>query len=84
MTHLARHERTLERLRLCRYAVEEALAEMQIETDPDRRADLLLETESLSDSVLELLLTVRDVAWFVPTPEHPVPVSDPDRPSSTR
>lgn len=84
MDNSAQHERTLERLRLCRYAVEEVLAELRIETDPVRRADLLIETESLSESVLELLLTVRDVAWFVPTPEHPVPVSDPDRPSSTR
>jgi len=80
MTRSPLHERTLERLRLCRYAVEEARRDLSLETDPDRRADLLLETESLSESVLELLLAVRDLAWFVPTPEHPVPVPDPDRP----
>lgn len=79
MTLPARHERTLERLSLVRYAVEEVRQDLSLETDPDRRADLLIVTEALSESVLELLLTVRDLAWFVPTPQHPAPVSDPER-----
>lgn len=63
----ARHERSVERLELCGLAVREVLRELSLETDPDRRADLLIAAEHLADSVVLLLDVTRDMAWSLPT-----------------
>ena len=80
MSDSVSHDRTTERLRLLADTVVQTRSELRLETDPELRADLLILTEELAEEVLELLFFVRDVAWNLPTPEHPVPVPDPDRP----
>lgn len=67
----ATHERTLERIDLCALTVRQTLSELGLETDPERRADLLLATEELAAEVAELLTVARDRAWHLPTtPAH--------------
>jgi len=63
----ARHERSVERLELCELAVLEVLRELSLETEPDRRADLLIAAERLADRVVTLLDVTRDMAWRLPT-----------------
>lgn len=80
MSESVPHHRTVERLRLVADTVRLTRDELRLETDPERRADLVILTEELAEEVFELLCLVRDLAWHLPTPEHPVPVTDPDRP----
>lgn len=56
-------QRALERLTLCQYAVQETHYELDSPTDPEHKADLLLATEALTIEVVDLLHTVRKMAW---------------------
>ncbi len=76
------HDRRIERLVLCALAADEVRATLAVETDPERRADLLLATEDLGETVMQLVVEVRDLVWNVPLvvplldrpdPHHPAP-----------
>jgi hypothetical protein len=56
-------ERALHRLTLCQYAVQETHYELDSPEDPEHKADLLLATEALTIEVVDLLHTVRRMAW---------------------
>ena len=56
-------ERSLDRLNLCIYAIQETHYEIEVPQDPDQKADLLLATESLTQEAIDLLMTIRSYVW---------------------
>ena len=66
-------EKTVHRIQLCSYAVQEAHTEVDYPTDPEDKADLLLAVENLTAEVLDLLGTVKNYAWGVGHEENNLP-----------
>jgi hypothetical protein len=56
-------EKTVQRLMLCRYAVQEAHYEVEDPIDSEEKADLLLAVEDLAYEVMDLLRTAKFFAW---------------------
>jgi|TARA_R110000796_G_scaffold251993_1_gene384738 hypothetical protein len=56
-------EKAIQRLDLCRYAVQEAHYDIQYPGDPESKADLLIAVEDLTYEVLDLLRTAKSFAW---------------------
>lgn len=56
-------QRTLERLTLCAYAIQEVHYELEAIDDPERKADLLITTENLAYEAVDLLNTVKTYVW---------------------
>lgn len=54
---------TLRRLELCTYAVQEIHLQLQRPENPEDKADLILQTESLVAETLDLYQTVRRYVW---------------------
>ena len=54
---------TLRRLELCSYAVSEIHLQLQRPDNPEEKADLILQTESLVAETLDLYQTVRRYVW---------------------
>lgn len=54
---------TLRRLELCAYAVQEIHAQIEVPTNPDAKADLILATEKLVSETVDLYQTVRLYVW---------------------
>ena len=63
----------LRRIKLATDVVAEVHKSLLDPLDPESQADLLLATEDLADTTLELLLSVRKVVW------NESLVQDPDR-----
>lgn len=66
-------QKAVQRLELCKYAVEETHAEIEYPTDPEEKADLLLAVEDLTAEVFDLLSTVKNYAWGVGHEEYDLP-----------
>jgi hypothetical protein len=56
-------QRALNRIELCTYTIQEAHYEVDLPTDPEHKADLLLAVEALAMEALDLLSTARYMAW---------------------
>lgn len=56
-------KKTLDRIELCRYAIQEAHYEVEQPTDPELKADLLLAVEALTFEAIDLLHTAKLYAW---------------------
>lgn len=61
----------LRRLKLATDVVAEVHRALLDPLDPESQADLLLATEDLADTTLELLLTVRKIVWHESLQEDP-------------
>jgi len=55
--------KAVQRLELCKYAIEEAHMELEQPLDPEEKADLLLVTEDLMAEAFELMHTAKRYAW---------------------
>lgn len=56
-------EQLIERLELCKYAVQEAHYELEPPTDSEQKADLLIAVENLTSEVVDLLHTTKFIVW---------------------
>lgn len=56
-------DKAIQRLELCRYAIQEVHLEIENPEDPEHKADILLATEDLMYDALDLLRTVKGYAW---------------------
>ena len=56
-------KKTLDRIELCRYAIQEAHYEVEQPQDPELKADLLLAVEALTFEAIDLLHTAKLYAW---------------------
>jgi hypothetical protein len=54
---------TLRRLELCTYAVQEIHTQLEQPTNPEAKADLILQTEKLVAETVDLYQTVRLYVW---------------------
>lgn len=54
---------TLRRLELCTYAVQEIHTQLEQPTNPEAKADLILQTEKLVAETVDLYQTVRFYVW---------------------
>jgi len=54
---------TLRRLELCTYAVQEIHTQLEAPTNPESKADLILQTEKLVAETVDLYQTVRVYVW---------------------
>jgi hypothetical protein len=54
---------TLRRLELCTYAVQEIHTQLEQPTNPESKADLILQTEKLVSETVDLYQTVRLYVW---------------------
>ena len=68
-------EITLNKLAWLAFTVEDIKDNYELPTDPEDRADLLLATEDLFQSVADLTKEIQDVVWNMPfepqNPQHP-------------
>lgn len=56
-------KKAVQKLELCRYAIQETHLEIESPDDPEEKADLLLAVEDLTAEVFELLGTVKNWTW---------------------
>jgi hypothetical protein len=56
-------KKTLDRIELCRYAIQEAHYEVEAPADPELKADLLLAVEALTFEAIDLLQTTKLYVW---------------------
>jgi hypothetical protein len=66
MTDRTELEITLNKLAFLSFAVDDLRGSYELSTDPDDRADLLLATEDLVQSVYKLAKEIDDVVWNMP------------------
>lgn len=63
-------KRAIDRIELCTYAIQEAHIEVEAPTDPERKADLLLAVERLTEEAIDLLTTTRYFVWGADEDSH--------------
>jgi len=56
-------KKALNRLELCRFAIQEAHYEIENPSNPEHKADLLLAVEALTFEAIDLLHTAKLYAW---------------------
>jgi hypothetical protein len=66
MTDRTELELTLNKLAFLSFAVDEVRDTYELPTDPEDRADLLLASEDLVQSVFKLAQEINDVVWNMP------------------
>jgi hypothetical protein len=66
MTDRTELELTLNKLSFLSFAVDEVRDTYELPTDPEDRADLLLASEDLVQSVFKLAQEINDVVWNMP------------------
>ncbi len=66
MTDRTELELTLSKLAFLSFAVDDLRDNYELPTDPEDRADLLLATEDLVQSVYKLAQEINDVVWNMP------------------
>jgi hypothetical protein len=66
MTDRTELELTLNKLAFLSFAVDDLRDSYELPTDPEDRADLLLATEDLVQSVYKLAQEINDVVWNMP------------------
>lgn len=73
-------ENTLNKIAFLAFATDELKDNYELPTDPEDRADLLLATEDLVQSVIAFAKEISDVVWNMPfDPSAPVQESEPNR-----
>lgn len=66
MTDRVEMQLTLDKLAFLSFAVDDLKDNYELPTDPEDRADLLLATEDLVQSVFKLAQEINDVVWNMP------------------
>ena len=66
MTDRVEMQLTLDKLAFLCFAVDDLKDNYELPTDPEDRADLLLATEDLVQSVYKLAKEINDVVWNMP------------------